>query len=80
MQPPQMPMMHHQGGANMGGQQLFGPGAGLQAMNAGGYPGMNMAGRGMYNMPQNQFMGQGGQQPGQNWSQPGQTNQWGQYP
>lgn len=78
MQPPQMPMMHHQGSGNMGGQQLFGPGAGLQAMSAGGFPGMNMAGRAMYGMGQNpnQFMQQGGQQPGQAWAQPGQSNQW----
>jgi hypothetical protein len=78
MQPPQMPMMHHQGGAAMGGQQLFGPGAGLQAMNAGNFPGMNMGARGMYGMGQNpsQFMPQGGQ-PGQAWAQPGQGNQWG---
>jgi hypothetical protein len=79
MQPPQMPMMHHQGSGNMGGQQLFGPGAGLQAMSAGNYPGMNMAARGMYAMGQNpnQFMPQGAQQPGQAWAQPGQGNQWG---
>jgi hypothetical protein len=80
MQPPQMPQMHHQAGTNMTGQQLFGPGAGLQAMNAGAYPGMNMGGRNMYNMPPGQFMNAGAQQPGQNWGQPGQANQWGQFP
>ena len=76
MQPPQMPMMHHQGSGAMGGQQLFGPGAGLQAMSAGGFPGMNMGGRAIYGMNQNQFMQQGAQQPGQAWGQPSQSNQW----
>ena len=81
MQPPQMPMMHHQGSSGqMGGQQLFGPGAGLQAMGAGGYPGMQMN-RGMYGMGgQNQFMQQQGQQPGQGWpaQQGSQGGQWNQ--
>ena len=73
MQPPQMPMMHHQGSTGqIGGQHLFGPGAGLQAMGAGGYPGMQLN-RAMYGMGgQNQFMQQG-QQPGQGW--PGQLGQ-----
>ena len=84
MQPPQMPMMHSQGSSgSMGGQQLFGPGAGLQAMSAAGYPGMQMGPRGMYGMPgqQQQFMQQGGQQPGQGWpgqQGQGQGGQWGQ--
>ena len=88
MQPPQVSMMQHQG-SNMAGQQLFGPGAGLQAMSQGNFPGMNpMAGRGgMYGMNQNQFMQQqaGQQHPGQQgWpqQQPGQGaagagGQWG---
>jgi Chromatin remodelling complex Rsc7/Swp82 subunit len=82
MQPPQMPMMHHQGSSGqIGGQQLFGPGAGLQAMGAAGYPGM--MNRAMYGMgAQNQFMQQA-QQPGQGWpgQQGGQGQQWNQgYP
>lgn len=87
MQPPQVPMMHHQG-SNMAGQPLYGPGAGLQAMSAGSYPGMNplMARQGMYGMNQGQFMQQqqqGQPQPGQQqgWPQPGQggagAGQWG---
>jgi hypothetical protein len=67
MQPPQMPMMPHQGaGGNIGGQQLFGPGAGLQAMSAAGYPGM--INRAMYGMGgQAQFLPQQQQQHGQGW-------------
>ncbi|EXJ85004.1 hypothetical protein A1O3_05679 [Capronia epimyces CBS 606.96] len=58
MQPPQMPMLPHQGSSGvMGGQQLYGPGAGLQAMNAAGYGSMGMGQRPMYGMgAQNQFM------------------------
>lgn len=88
MQPPQVPIMHHQG-SNMSGQQLYGPGAGLQAMSAGNYPGLNpLVNRGgMYaGLNQSQFMQQqGGQQSGQqSWTQPGQggsgaggAGQWG---
>ena len=80
MQPPQMPMMHHQSSSgSMSGQQLYGPGAGLQAMGAGAYPGLQMAQRNMYGMnpnymPQNQQQGQGW--PGQ--QAQGQGGQWGQ--
>lgn len=82
MQPPQMPMLHHQGSSgNLGGQQqLYGPGAALQAMNAAGYGGMGMGQRPMYGMGgQNQYMppnpqhGQGWVGPTQN---PGPGNQW----
>jgi hypothetical protein len=69
MQPPQMPMLHHQGSAgSLGGQQLYGPGAGLQAMGAAGYGALGMGGgqRGMYQMGgQAQFMSN--QQHGQGW-------------
>jgi hypothetical protein len=60
-------MMPHQGaGGNIGGQQLFGPGAGLQAMSAAGYPGM--INRAMYGMGgQAQFLPQQQQQHGQGW-------------
>lgn len=75
MQPPQMPMMQ-QGG----GQQLYGPGAGLQAMNAAGY-GM-MGQRGMYGMPghQNQYMQPGAAQnaQAQAWLERQNQNQGGQ--
>ncbi|KAK5212469.1 hypothetical protein LTR41_001415 [Exophiala xenobiotica] len=83
MQPPQMPMLHHQSSSGgVGGQQLYGPGAGLQAMNAAGYGAMGMGQRQMYGMGgQNQYMppnpqhgqawqgspGQG--QPGSQWNQ-----------
>lgn len=90
MQPPQMPMMHHQANPNAmgggGGQQLFGPGAGLQAMTAAGYPGIQLN-RSMYGMAgQNQFLQQQAaqqqaQQQGQVWQQqPGQGGggQWNQ--
>ena len=54
----------------MGGQQLYGPGAGLQAMNAAGFTGLNMGQRGMYGMAgQNQFM-QPNPQHGQGWPGP----------
>ena len=68
MQPPQMPMLHHQGSSGgIGGQQLYGPGAGLQAMGAAGYGGLGMGQRGMYQMAgQNQFMQQNPQH-GQGW-------------
>ncbi|EXJ85922.1 hypothetical protein A1O1_06291 [Capronia coronata CBS 617.96] len=58
MQPPPMSMLPHQGSSGpMGGQQLYGPGAGLQAMNAAGYGSMGMGQRPMYGMgAQNQFM------------------------
>lgn len=81
MQPPQMPMMAHQGGGGpMGGQHLFGPGAGLQAMSAGGFPGMmnramyGMGGQAQFMPQQQQQHGQGGwpqqpQQGGQQWNQ-----------
>lgn len=73
MQPPQM---FPQGAAGMmpaQQQQLYGPGAGLRAMNAAGFPNMGMPQQqGMYGMgAQAQFM----QPPGQ----PGQqfmSNQW----
>lgn len=76
MQPPQMSMLHHQNQGGLGGQQLFGPGAGLQAMNAAGFAGMGMPNqRAMYGMAQGgagQFLpqqgGQQGQQHGQNWA------------
>jgi hypothetical protein len=76
MQPPQMPMLHHQGsGSPMGGQQLYGPGAGLQAMNAAGYGNLGMAQRGMYGMGgQNQYMPPGPQH-GQGWPGPQNPNQ-----
>ena len=75
MQPPQMPLMHHQGSSgSIGGQQLVMPGAGLQAINAAGYQGMQMGQRAMYGMGgQQQYMQQGGQQHGQGW--PGQQGQ-----
>lgn len=76
MQPPQMPMLHHQGSSgSMGGQQLYGPGAGLQAMNAASYGNMAMGQRGMYAMgAQNQFM-QPNPQHGQGWPGPQNPNQ-----
>ncbi|KPI38871.1 Chromatin structure-remodeling complex subunit rsc7 [Cyphellophora attinorum] len=49
MQPPQMAMMQGQT-QNMGGQHLIGPGMGLQAMNAGNYPGLNPMARQQANM------------------------------
>ncbi|KIX04628.1 uncharacterized protein Z518_05498 [Rhinocladiella mackenziei CBS 650.93] len=74
MQPPQMPMLHHQGSSGgIGGQQLYGPGAGLQAMNAAGYGAVSMGPRGLYGIGgQNQFM-QPNSQHGQGW--PGPQNQ-----
>ena len=69
MQPPQMPLLHHQGSSGgIGGQQLYGPGAGLQAMNAAQYGGMGMGQRQMYGMG-----GQPGQymQPNPQHGQPG---------
>jgi hypothetical protein len=83
MQPPQMPMLHHQPGAGgLGGQQMYGPGAGLQAMGGSGYGGMGMSGaqRGMYQMGgQAQFMSN--QQHGQGWppGSQGQGQQGGQW-
>jgi hypothetical protein len=75
MQPPQMPMLHHQSSSgSMGGQPLYGPGAGLQAMTAAGYGGMGVGQqRPMYGMGgQNQFLPPNPQQ-GQGW--PGPQNQ-----
>ncbi|OCT51692.1 nuclear localization protein [Cladophialophora carrionii] len=76
MQPPHMPMLHHQGSAGgLGGQQLYGPGAGLQAMSAAGYGALAMGGgqRGMYQMGgQSQYMSN--QQHGQGWP-PGAQSQ-----
>ncbi|OAL25585.1 hypothetical protein AYO20_10426 [Fonsecaea nubica] len=75
MQPPQMPLLHHQGSSGgIGGQQLYGPGAGLQAMNAAaGYGALGIGQRGIYPMGgQNQFM-QPNPQHGQGW--PGPQNQ-----
>ncbi|KIV79445.1 hypothetical protein PV11_07007 [Exophiala sideris] len=69
MQPPQMPMLHHQSSSGgIGSQQLYGPGAGLQAMNAAGYGAMGMGQRQMYGMG-----GQPGQymQPNPQHGQPG---------
>lgn len=83
MQPPQVPMLHHQGSSGgIGGQQLYGPGAGLQAMNAAGYNAMGMNQRQMYGMAgQNQYM-QPNPQHGQGWpgnQNPGQGGgQWNQ--
>lgn len=76
MQPPQMPMLPHQGSSGaMGGQQLYGPGAGLQAMNAAGYGSMGMGQRPMYGMgAQNQFMPPN-PPPGQGWPGPQNQNQ-----
>ena len=84
MQPPQMPMLHHQPGAGgLAGQQLYGPGAGLQAMGAAGYGTLGMAGgqRGIYQMGgQAQFMPN--QQHSQGWPPGaqghGQGGQWHQ--
>ncbi|KIV88887.1 hypothetical protein PV10_08519 [Exophiala mesophila] len=72
MQPPQMPMLHHQGSSGgMGGQQLYGPGAGLQAMNAAGYGNLGMGQRGMYGMGgQTQFMQPNPQHGQQGWPGP----------
>jgi len=69
-----MPMLHHQSSSgSIGSQQLYGPGAGLQAMNAAGYGGMGVGQRQMYGIPgQNQFM-QPHPQQGQGW--PGPQNQ-----
>lgn len=82
MQPPQMSILHHQGSSgSMGGQQLYGPGAGLQAMNAAGYGNIGMAQRGMYGMgSQNQFMQPNPQHGQQGWPGPqGQGQQGGQW-
>jgi len=82
MQPPQMPMMHHQAGSGtLAGQQLYGPGAGLQAMSAAGYGGMGMGQRAMYAMSaQNQFMQPPNPQPGHGWPGPqGQSQAGGQW-
>ncbi|KAL2423367.1 Chromatin structure-remodeling complex subunit rsc7 [Exophiala dermatitidis] len=78
MQPPQMPMLPHQGSSGaMGGQQLYGPGAGLQAMNAAGYGSMGMGQRPMYGMGgQSQFMPPNPAQ-GQGWPSPQTQNQGG---
>lgn len=79
MQPPQMPMLHHQGSSgSMGGQQqLYGPGAGLQAMNAAQYGALGMGQRGMYQVGgQNQFMPPN---PQQGWPPGGQGQGGGQW-
>jgi hypothetical protein len=75
MQPPQMPMLHHQGSSSgLAGPQLYGPGAGLQAMGAQGYGAMGMNQRAMFPMGQN-FMPNPQQWPPG--SQPGQGGpQW----
>lgn len=67
----------------MGGQQLYGPGAGLQAMNAAAYANMGMGQRNLYAMnAQNQFMQPNTQQHGQGWPSPQNPNpgagQWNQ--
>ena len=85
MQPAQIPILHHQGSSgSLGGQQLYGPGAGLQAMGGGGYGALAISGgqRAMYQMGgQAQFMSN--QQHPQGWPPggPGQGQaggQWGQ--
>lgn len=80
MQPPQMSMLQHQNNmSGHSGQQLFGPGGALQAMNAAQFSNLAMGGqRGMFNMAgqanAGQFMqaqgGQQQQQPNQNWGAP----------
>lgn len=78
MQPPQMPMIHHQSSSgSIGSQQLYGPGAGLQAMNAAGYGGVGIGQRGMYGITgQSQFM-QPNPQHGQGWPGPQNPSQGG---
>ena len=78
MQPPQMPILHHQSSSGgVGNQQLYGPGAGLQAMNAAAYGGVGMAQRGMYGLGgQTQFL-QPNPQHGQGWSGPQNQGQGG---